>query len=177
MPNEEIAPSVKPVETPAYELVSKEFLQQAIEAIEHDHKDKLLRLRADFDNYRKRMQKEREEAVRYANESLLSDLLPILDNFELGMKAAGTTQNSQDIVHGMSMVLSQFQKLLADVGVQMIDAVGQPFDPYLHEAVGHEVTNQSPEGTVIAQHRKGYKLHHRLLRPASVVVAQASNPS
>ncbi|MFZ5806194.1 MAG: nucleotide exchange factor GrpE [Verrucomicrobiota bacterium] len=161
-------------ETPAYQVVSSEFLNSVQEMMEIDYRDQLLRLRADFDNYRKRHTKEREEAIKLANEGIIMDLLPVLDSFELGLKAAAGTQNSQDLIQGMNMVYTQLQRLLADADVQVIDAMGKPFDPHEHEAVAHEVHEDAPEGIVVAQHRKGYKLHHRLLRPASVVVSHIS---
>lgn len=159
----------------AFGVVSNQWATQAAQAVETvaQLQDQLLRLRADFDNYRKRQQKEREEAIRFANEGLLQDLLPVLDNFELGMKATDTAQDAKSIAMGLKMVLTQFQRLLTDVGVKTIDATGQAFDPNIHEAVGQCPTTDVPEGTVVEQHRKGYKMHDRLLRPASVIVAQA----
>ncbi|MFH1066745.1 MAG: nucleotide exchange factor GrpE [bacterium] len=164
-------------DTHSYQLVSADFARRAKDALEHDYKDQLLRLRAEFDNFRKRQQKEREEYVRFANEGLLSDLLPILDNFELGIKAASSAKDAKDIIQGLEMTLTQLRKFLEESGVTVIDAVGQQFDPHLHEAVGHEISHDVHEGTVLAQHRKGYRLYHRLLRPASVVVAQTPSRS
>jgi molecular chaperone GrpE len=149
---------------PAFELVSREWLNQL--------QEQTLRLRADFDNFRKRQLKEREETIKYANEGLLTDLLPVLDNFELGMKAAQTSTDAKTIAQGLSMVLTQLQRVLSDAGVKSIEAMGQPFNPNLHEAVAKKETTEAAEGTVLEQHRKGYQLHNRLLRPASVVVAQ-----
>ena len=136
-------------------------------------RDLALRSQADFDNYRKRSAREKEEAVRYANSNLLEKLIPIIDNFELGLAAAGKTENSQ-IVAGMSMVAKQLKDFLADFGVTAIDATGQTFDPNLHEAIAQEHDPKVPEGKVIRQVRKGFKLKDRLLRPANVIVSKGA---
>jgi molecular chaperone GrpE len=135
-------------------------------------KDRLLRAQAEWDNSRKRILREKEDAVRYAGEALLERLLPVLDNFEMGMQAAKTATDPKAIVQGFEMVQSQFQQVLKDAGVETIDAVGQPFDPHRHEALGHHESEDQPEGHVLTQMRKGYKLKDRLLRPASVFVAK-----
>jgi molecular chaperone GrpE len=134
-------------------------------------RDLALRSQADFDNYRKRAAREKEEAIKYANASVLERLIPIVDNFELGL--AHTDENSP-IVAGMKMVSKQLSDFLSEFGVTAIDATGQHFDPNLHEAIAHEVHPEVPEGTVIRQMRKGYKLKERLLRPANVVVSKGS---
>jgi molecular chaperone GrpE len=135
-------------------------------------KDKFLRAQADWDNSRKRIMREKEDAIRYAAEGFLEKLLPVLDNFEMGMQAAKTATDAKAIAQGLEMVLSQFQQVLRDSGVETIDAVGQPFDPHRHEALGHTETDDVPEGQIITQLRKGYKLKDRLLRAASVFVAK-----
>jgi molecular chaperone GrpE len=136
-------------------------------------RDLALRSQADFDNYRKRSAREKEEAVKYANSSLLERLIPIIDNFELGMAAAGSAENSP-ILAGMSMVGKQLNDFLAEFGVTPIDATGKTFDPNLHEAIAHEHNPKVPEGKVIRQVRKGFKLKDRLLRPANVIVSSGS---
>ena len=135
-------------------------------------KDRLLRAQADWDNSRKRILREKEEAVRYAGEALLERLLPVLDNFDMGMQAAKTATDVKAIVQGFEMVQSQLQQFLRDSGVEAIEAVGHPFDPHRHEALGHHESVEHPEGQVLMQMRKGYKLKDRLLRPASVFVAK-----
>ena len=135
-------------------------------------KDKLLRGQAEWDNSRKRILREKEEAVRYAGEALLEKLLPVVDNFEMGMQAAKSATDAKAIAQGFEMVLAQFQQVLRDAGVEPVDAVGQPFDPHRHEALGHQDSTEHPEGHVMMQTRKGYKLKDRLLRPASVFVAR-----
>ncbi len=135
-------------------------------------KDRLLRSQADWDNSRKRILREKEEAVRYASEALLEKLLPVLDNFEMGMEAAKTATDAKAISQGFEMVLAQLQQVMKEAGVEAVDAVGHPFDPHRHEALGHHESDDHPEGHVLRQMRKGYKLKDRLLRPASVFVAK-----
>jgi molecular chaperone GrpE len=95
----------------------------------------------------------------------------IIDNFELGLEAARSEGEKSPVFSGMNLVLKQLQDFLADNGLQPIEAVGQKFDPNLHEAIGHESSDEVPEGTVIRQSRRGYRLKDRLLRPSSVVVS------
>ena len=134
-------------------------------------RDLALRSQADFDNYKKRAAREKEEAIKYANASLLERLIAIVDNFELGLAAARGEGEASPIYSGMSMVLKQLSDFLADNGLQPIDAEGQKFDPNLHEAIAHEPSTDVPEGTVIRQTRRGYRMKERLLRPSSVVVS------
>lgn len=137
--------------------------------------DRLLRLQADFDNYRKRIAREKEDAVRYANESLLEELLPVIDNFDLGMMAAEKASDAKSILMGLQMVQSQFKRFLEEHGVQEINAASGAFDPHQHEAVSQEAAEGVEEGHIVSQRRKGYKLRDRLIRPAMVVVAKASS--
>src|SRR3954469_3438929 len=137
-------------------------------------RDLALRSQADFDNYKKRAAREKEEAIKYANSSLLERLIAIIDNFELGLSAARGEGEKSPIYSGMSMVLKQLTDFLAENGLQPIEAEGQKFDPNLHEAIAHEPSTTVPEGTVIRQTRRGYKLKDRLLRPTSVVVSSGA---
>ena len=136
--------------------------------------DKYIRTVADFDNYKKRAARERSDAVKYANESLLEGLLPIVDNFEAALNAANNTAagNVDSLKMGVNMIHSQLKNFLTENGIEEVDAAGKPFDPNLHEAVSQQETTQVPEGQVVQQMRKGYKLRDRLLRPAMVVVAK-----
>ncbi len=134
-------------------------------------RDLALRTQADFENYKKRSSREKEDAIKYANSSLLERLIAIVDNFELGLEAARAEGEKSPIFSGMSMVLKQLMDFLSDSGLQSIDAMGKKFDPNLHEAIAHEPSDKFPEGTVIRQTRRGYKLKDRLLRPSSVVVS------
>jgi molecular chaperone GrpE len=134
-------------------------------------RDLALRSQADFENYKKRSAREKEEAIKYANSSLLEKLIAIVDNFELGLEAARAEGEKSPVFSGMSMVLKQLMDFLADSGLQPIDAAGQKFDPNLHEAIAHEPSADVPEGTVVRQTRRGYRMKDRLLRPSSVVVS------
>src|SRR2546423_1973623 len=134
-------------------------------------RDLALRSQADFDNFKKRAAREKEEAIKYANSSLLERLIAIVDNFELGLAAAKSEGEQSPVYSGMSMVLKQLTDFLADNGLQPIDAEGQKFDPNLHEAIAHEPSDRVPEGVVLRQMRRGYRLKDRLLRPSTVVVS------
>ena len=133
-------------------------------------RDLALRSQADFENYKKRAAREKDDAVKYANGALLQQLVSILDNFELGLAAAKTQGDESAIYSGMVLVQKQLNDLLAENGLKPIEAEGNKFDPNLHEAIAHE-PNVSPEGTVVRQARRGYRLKDRLLRPARVVVS------
>lgn len=131
-------------------------------------KELSLRTAAEMDNLRKRTAREREDAVRFANQRLLEELLPVIDNFEMGMQAAAQDTSSM-IYIGMDMVRKQLNEFLSNQGVTEISTEGQ-FDPNLHDAVSQE-TSEQPEGSIIRTSRRGFKLRDRLLRPASVVVS------
>jgi molecular chaperone GrpE len=133
-------------------------------------RDLALRSQADFENYKKRAAREKEEAIKYANSALLQRLVSILDNFELGLAAAKTESQESPIYCGMVLVQKQLNDLLAENGLEPIDAEGKRFDPNLHEAIAHE-PGESPEETVIRQTRRGYRFKDRLLRPARVIVS------
>lgn len=139
--------------------------------------DRYVRSVAELDNYRKRAARERAEAVQYANEGLIRKLLPVLDNFEAALAAAGPDAHFENFKTGVAMIHSQLRQALAEAGVEEINAGGQAFDPNLHEAVAQNESAEVPEGHVLQQVRKGYRLHGRLLRPASVVVARPRSPS
>ncbi len=130
------------------------------------------RTQAELENYRKRMAREKMEAIQYSNLSLLEDLLPIIDNFEMGLAAAKNASEESVIHQGMSMVLKQLQNFLSDNGVEAIEAVNQPFDPNLHEAMEQRASDEVPEGNVILEIRRGYKCKDRLLRASNVVVSK-----
>lgn len=136
--------------------------------------ERFVRLYADFENFKKRAQRERDDARRAATESVVTRMLPVVDNFEMALQAAhqpGTTVET--LKAGVSMIQSQMRGVLGELGVEEISAVGQAFDPSLHDAVSQVETSEVPEGQVVQQVRKGYRCRDRLLRPASVVVARA----
>jgi molecular chaperone GrpE len=140
--------------------------------------DRFVRLTADFDNFRKRAAREREDVRRATYESLLSRLIPVLDNFEMALAAAEQPQASVETIRaGVLMIHQQLRSAFMDAGLEELNAQGQPFDPSLHEAVSQQESVEVPEGTVLHQLRKGYRLRDRLLRPASVIVAKKPEPS
>jgi molecular chaperone GrpE len=137
-------------------------------------RDLALRSQADFENFRKRAVREKEDAIKYANASFLERLIPILDNFELGLNAARTDAAASPILAGLDMVAKQLTDFVGSSGVEAVNGEGQPFDPNLHEAVAQEESTTVKEGVVIRQLRRGYKLRDRLLRPATVVVSKGA---
>ena len=161
--------------------INPEQLQELKEraAKADEHWDRLLRTTADFDNFRKRATREKQEAIKYANEGLLSKLVTVLDSFD---KALAATQNAQgegvqSLQAGVSMIQQQFKGVLMEAGLEEIDATGKAFDPNFHEAVSQQESAEVPEGTVVMQLRKGYKLRDRLIRPATVIVAKQPSPA
>jgi len=139
-----------------------------------EHWERLLRTTADFDNFKKRAAREKQDAIRYANEGLLEKLVPVLDNFDAALSAAQTNSagGAQSLQTGVAMIFQQLKKVLTESGLEEVDATGQKFDPNLHEAVSQQESTEVSDGEVLQQLRKGYKLRDRLLRPATVVVAK-----
>ncbi|HEU6448265.1 MAG TPA: nucleotide exchange factor GrpE [Verrucomicrobiae bacterium] len=139
-----------------------------------EFKDNWLRTAADLENYRKRAAREKIEAIQFANAGLIQKLLPVLDNFEMAMAAAQNAkdQNASSLQAGVAMIQSQLKSALAEAGLEEVNAAGKTFDATLHEAISQQESADVPEGNVIQQVRKGYKLRDRLLRPATVIVAK-----
>ena len=142
--------------------------------------DRLLRTAADLENFKKRAARERTEAAQYANAALLLKLLPVLDHFEMAQATAQSADvppgSVASLQAGIALIQQQLKGILAEAGLEEIDAAGKPFDPMLHEAVAQLETADTSEGQVVQQMRKGYKLRERLLRPAAVVVARKPAP-
>lgn len=159
-------------ETPLTPQQIEELKQKAAKADEHW--DRLLRTTADLENFKKRAARERQDAIRFANASVFEKLIPALDNFDMAMAAANSAEDHsmESLKTGVAMIYNQLKAALADTGLEEIDATNQPFDPNLHEAVSHQDSAELPEGQVLQQLRKGYKLKERLIRPASVVVSR-----
>ena len=147
---------------------------QARAAKADENWQRLLQTSADFDNFKKRATRERQDAVRFANEALINKLIPVLDNFDMALGAAQANAGTglESLQAGIAMVQQQFKGVLVEAGVVEVDATGQQFDPHQHEAVSQQESADVPEGHVLLQTRKGYKLRDRLLRPASVIVAK-----
>jgi molecular chaperone GrpE len=130
--------------------------------------DRFLRERAELENFKKRMQREKAEALRFACEPLIRELLPVVDNLERAVEHGG---NGQSVLEGVRLVLKSLLEVLDRHGVKRIDAIGEPFDPARHEAMVQVVSEEHQPNQVIAQHHSGYLLHDRLLRPALVTVS------
>jgi len=135
-----------------------------------DTHDRLLRTAAEFDNFKKRAAKEREDAQKYGNERLLKDFLPIADNLERALDHA-EEHDLRQVIEGVKLVQKLLETTLAKHGVTGFSALGQPFDPTLHEALMQQESD-APPGTVVSEMSRGYKLNERLVRPAAVVVAR-----
>ena len=157
--------------TPAPEQTDSDDPIAGLQADLDRFRDLAMRSQADFENYKKRSARDKEEAIKYANKSLLGKLVSIVDNFELGLEAAKGEGEKSPIYSGMSLVLKQLQDFLTENGLQPIEAVGKRFDPNLHEAIAHQPSDDVPEEHVISQTRRGYRLKDRLLRPSAVVVS------
>ncbi|KPC98555.1 Protein GrpE [Geobacillus sp. BCO2] len=143
-------------------------LEAKLSEMEHRY----LRLYADFENFRRRTRQEMEAAEKYRAQSLASDLLPVLDNFERALKIEADNEQAKSILQGMEMVYRSLLDALKKEGVEAIEAVGKPFDPYLHQAVMQAEAEGYEPNTVVEELQKGYKLKDRVLRPAMVKVSQ-----
>lgn len=162
--------------TPAAGQDAEDFTQalaaktQEVQALN----DKYLRLAAEFENYKRLAQKDQQEFTRFANEKILKELLPIIDNLERAVRAAHESGSSDGLIRGVELTLKQFSEMLNRFGVRQMASVGKPFDPAYHQAVARVESAGSPENTVVEEHQKGYLLHDRILRPAMVAVAGPS---
>jgi molecular chaperone GrpE len=153
---------------------SVEELKQALAAKTEELKslqDKYLRLAAEFDNYKRLSQREQRDYARFANESLLKELLPIIDNLERAALAAKESQGREGLIQGVELILKQFMETLAKFGVRPIPSVGKAFDPSRHQAVARVESNTVPPGSVVEEMQRGYYLNDRVLRAAMVTVA------
>jgi molecular chaperone GrpE len=146
-------------------------LEEAIKEAAH-WKDLAARNQAELDNYRKRMAREKSDAIKFANGSLLSELLPVIDSFQMGLTAAINEDPDSIISKGMEMVQKQLEEFFSSQGAVAISSVGKEFDPNLHEAISQESSDKVPNGHIITEIRKGYTLNDRLLRAANVIVSK-----
>jgi molecular chaperone GrpE len=173
---------VEPESTPPDEQIIKgdddpiKELEAKLEAKEKEAGetyDRLLRASAEFDNYKKRSSREMEEFRKFANQSLIKEMLSVVDNLELAMNSTnGHKTIDKDLLQGLEMTHKEILKVFEKFNVKPIDAKGQPFDPTFHEAVMQEETNDSPKNTITNELQRGYMIHDRLLRPSMVVVAK-----
>jgi len=152
-----------------------ELLREQLKAKEEEAKnnyDRFLRQTADLDNFKKRASRDREDAIRFAHEALVKELLPVVDNLERAVSHAKDGGNGESLVEGVEMILKGLFDALGKHGVVQISAVGQPFNPQLHEAMAQVESPGHEPNTVLAEHQKGYLLKDRLLRPSLVTVVK-----
>ncbi|MDA1043660.1 MAG: nucleotide exchange factor GrpE [Verrucomicrobia bacterium] len=138
--------------------------------------DRLLRLQADFENFRKRTQRERDDLYRMANADIMTDLLPVLDNFQLALQATGDDVQSKAVAEGVKLVADQLAGTLKKYDLVAVEAVGEVFDPNMHEALSQAPSHEFRDHVVMFQHRCGYRLGAKLLRPAQVVISIGPGP-
>ena len=150
-------------------------LEARLDAKEEEVKetyDRFLRVSADFENYKKRSAREMEEFRKYANQSLLKEMLSVVDNLELAINSSNDKKKAdKHLIEGLNLTLNEILRVFEKFNVKPIEAQGKAFDPAFHEAVMREETDDFPENTVVSEFQKGYLIHDRLLRPAMVVVA------
>jgi molecular chaperone GrpE len=169
------APKAKSGKKPAAdrEELENQLAEKTQEA--QENYERLLRYAAEMENFKKRQERERADLLQFANENLLKDLLPVLDNLERALEHGRQSEGADSMVEGLELVYQDFLKVLGKFGVTPIDSIGQQFDPAYHHAVSEEEAPESADQTVIKELQKGYLLHSRLLRPAMVVVARNEN--
>jgi molecular chaperone GrpE len=158
----------KEVTIPDSEL--HELREKASKADEYH--DRMLRAVAELENYKRRVERERVELLKYGQAELMAELLTVLDNFERALSAAESTRDVKNIVSGVKLIQKQLLSVLEKSGLEPIEAVGKQFNPELHEALGEVETEDHPDGTVVSEQLKGYLLNKRLLRPAAVTVSR-----
>lgn len=162
----------EPDETEGASQAALEAKIAELEAAAAESKDRHLRLAADFDNFKKRTRMEQVETIQHASAELINRLLPVLDDLQnvLAHRPAGI---DEPWVKGLELSVRKLEEALGTHGLEPIEAVGSPFDPKLHEAVGEEESSEHPEDTVVSELRRGYRLRDRVVRPALVKVARA----
>ena len=160
-------------ETPPAEPSLEEQLEAA-RAESKDHYDRYVRAVAEMENFRRRAQREKDEARKYGVTSLIEDLLPVLDNFGLGLEAAVNHPEAKGFAQGFEMVHQQIKSVLKEHGVEEINPRGEAFDPHRHESTGYVPHDEIQEGNVVAVSRKGYVLNDRLIRPAMVLLSSGA---
>ncbi|OPY56383.1 MAG: heat shock protein GrpE [Pelotomaculum sp. PtaU1.Bin035] len=141
-------------------------------ALADDYYNRMVRIQADYENYRRRTRQEKEDFYKYASEQLILALLPVLDNFERALSAE--SESIESFKSGVEMICRQLQDILADEGLKPVPSVGETFDPAWHEAVLQAESAEHPDNTVIEEFRRGYCLKDKVIRPAMVKVAKSS---
>tara|TARA_B100000315_G_scaffold41491_1_gene36387 strand:+ start:1925 stop:2602 length:678 start_codon:yes stop_codon:yes gene_type:complete len=152
-----------------------EKLKKGIEAKDKEAKenyDKFLRLNAEFDNFKKRTQREKADSYKYGSEKIIRDMIPVIDNLERALQATKNNDKVEELSKGVEMIMNQIKNILESIGAKQFSSIDQSFDPNKHEAVSKIVTTKHEHNTIIEELRKGYMFHDRLLRAAMVVVAE-----
>jgi molecular chaperone GrpE len=166
---------VEKAEEPAKEESQVDLLKERLAKSEEQTKeleDRLLRLAAEFDNYKKRMAKEFGYLIKNANENLILQLLDTLDNFQRALDSAKTTDDYESLHKGVELIYNHLKEILTKEGLKEIEALGKPFDPNFHEAVTQAESDEYDEGIIIEEISRGYMLNDRLLRASKVVVSK-----
>ncbi len=178
------AEAAKPAEENLEETVSNLKVDENFEAElakakeqAQENQDKYLRLYAEFENFRKRSQKEKEDFSRYASERVLTELLPILDDFERALSHAESAKDIKVLVDGLKMVEKQMGGVLERFGLKSFSTLGEAFNPHRHEAMAHQASSEYPADTVMAEYRRGYTMNDKLVRPALVAVSKGPEGS
>ena len=156
-------------------LSDRETLVEQIDKLEKENgslSERLLRTLAEFDNYRKRVAREKDDLLKYGAEKMALDMLPVADNFERALDQAKNAADAAAVVQGVEMIFKQFMATLEKFNIKSFDSIGETFDPEKHEAMARQDNQQYAENTVVAEFQKGYYLNDKLLRPARVVVSQ-----
>lgn len=138
----------------------------------HALNDKYLRLAAEFDNYKRRVQRDQQDTIRFANEKLFKDLLPTLDNLERALQSGREQKRIEGLLEGVDLTYKHFLDTLQKMGIKQVSSVGEVFDPAKHQAVGQVESTTIPENVIVDEYQKGYFVHDRILRPAMVTVAK-----
>ena len=140
-----------------------------------DNLDQLLRLKADFENTKKRLEREKQDSIRFANEKLILEILPIVDNLDRAMASISEGHDPEKVKQGLKLAQEELHKVLNLHGVKTVEALGKPFDPQWHEAVATVDAGGSKDGTVVDEVQRGYELNGRLIRPSRVRIAKAAH--
>lgn len=158
-------------ESPSIDTQEQDTEKQAQEELQI-YQDKYIRLAAEFENYKRRAQRDQSDAIRYANESLLKNLLSTVDNLERAIQSGKDAGANGPLMEGVELTHKQFIETVGKLGVRQVSSIGNPFDPTMHQAVARVESDTAEPNTVVEEFQKGYFLHDRILRPAMVTVAK-----
>ncbi|NQU73629.1 MAG: nucleotide exchange factor GrpE [Candidatus Omnitrophica bacterium] len=166
----EVSQHEEPQKAQTVNIKKEEY--ESLREKEKELQDKILRLGAEFENYKKRVQKERQDWIKYAGETFILELLSIVDNFERAFQAADKTQDFEVLHKGVEMILMEIERFLKEKGVKKIEAVDKQFDPHKHEAIEHIECQEREENTIVEELQSGYELNGKVVRPTKVKVSK-----